>query len=44
MVPYVGHRIVITILRSLPGFILPGALKEEAKKFLIMEAKKSKKK
>ena len=43
VVPYVGHRIVLTIMRSLPNFVLRRAFKEEAKKLLGMEAKRSKK-
>jgi len=43
VVPYVVHRIVLTILRSLPDFILRNAMREEAKKLFIMEAKKFKK-
>ncbi|KAF9653897.1 NAD(P)-binding protein [Thelephora ganbajun] len=43
VVPYIGHRIGLTIIHSLPSFILRGALKGEANKLFIMEAKKSKK-
>jgi len=42
VVPYVGHRIGLTLLHIFPGFILRGALKEEAKKLFIMETKKIK--
>jgi len=40
VVPYVGHKIGLTILRSLPSFVLRNVLKEEAKKMFIMKAKK----
>jgi len=43
VVPYIGHRVGLTILHTLPNFILRGALKEEVKKLYAMEAKKSKK-
>lgn len=43
VVPYVGHWIGLTIIRSLPDFLLRYVLKEEAKGLFDMEAKKSKK-
>jgi len=43
VIPYVGHRIGLAILRSLPSFILHSTLKEEAKRLFAREAKKSKK-
>ena len=43
VVPYVGHRVGLTVLHILPNFILRGALKEEVKKLYAMEAKKSRK-
>jgi len=42
VVPYVGHRIRLTLLRVSPGFILRNALKEKAKNLFIMKAKKIK--
>ena len=44
VVPYVGHRIGLTIIRCLPSFVQRVTLKDEAKKLFVMEAKKSKKK
>ena len=43
VVPYIGHRVALGVLRTLPNFILRGALREEAQKLFVMEAKKSKK-
>ena len=43
VVPYVGHQIGLTVIRSLPGFLLRRVLKEEAKGLFSMGAKKSKK-
>jgi len=40
VVPYIGHRVGLTILHNLPSFILQGVLKEEAKKLFIMEERK----
>ena len=41
VVPYVGHRIGLTLLRVFPGFILRNALKEEAKKISLWKLRKS---
>lgn len=43
VVPYIGHRVGLIVLHTLPSFILRGALKDEVKKLFAMEAKKSKK-
>jgi len=43
VVPYVGHRIGLTLIRNLPNFLLRSALKEEVKRLFIMEVNKSKK-
>ena len=43
VVPYVGHRIGLAIVRSLPDFILRYMFKQETKGLFDMEASKSKK-
>ena len=42
VVPYIGHRIELAILRGLPTFLLKRVSKEEAKRLLSMKAKRSK--
>ena len=43
VVPFFGHWIGLTMVRSLPDFLLRYVLKEEAKGLFNMEARKSKK-
>ena len=43
VVPYVGHQIGLTVIRNLPGFILPRVLREDAEGLLRIGAKKQKK-
>ena len=42
VVPYVGHKIGLTLLRRFPSFILRNILKEEANKLFTMETRKTK--
>jgi short-subunit dehydrogenase len=42
VIPYVGHKIALTVIHSFPGFVLRNIMKEEAKKLFIMEARKTK--